>query len=1033
MSPTALPAAEKRMHSIPSGNNPSQQPPAQRQRTNHNSRHAAPRSGDTTASNGDAPTAQSKPRPPRVISHFLLSKTLGQGSMGKVKIATCTNTGKQYACKIVPKPLRDASAPNPSLIAGPTSLISAVPGAERDSTQLVNKLELEDQRIIREIAITLLLSHPNIVPLYEVAVSHDYYYLFFEHIDGPQMLDFIISHGRLKEKFARRFMRQIISAVDYCHQNSIVHRDLKIENILIDKNGQIKLIDFGLANLYNPNSLLSTFCGSLYFAAPELLSARKYVGPEVDMWSMGVILYVLVCGKVPFDDSSLPALHAKIKSGKVEYPSFLSDECIHLLSTLLHLDPSQRATISDLQCHPWILKEKETFPKTLIPVRQPLTAPFDDEVIERMCGFQLGTSNEIVEHLMLAINGVSNASPDGLQHPLVQSQRLNCPSHAIVSIYYLVSEKLEKERNARIAEAAAMAKSMDQNGTLLEPPLPKLANIESQSIACPLPDLIRIPSSTAVPTSDASPAPAPVPQEVFEQEIEDTAMRRTQSLSTRISPGERESASMDAAQAPHSAYTAAARTVNYNYLSRPAMKEGDTSIFGTFSRRKRKNKPSNLVPVEHDGTQMESDAVVPLNENMQPQSRSSAMDTVPCAYDHLPETPTEKQKETKGFFSTLIHSLTRRRKDNQPSNEFESTPNTASSTSPPNLDTPNTPDCGENQSPRASNVSGTSGRSMLPQYAPSIHNSTGKSSNLGFGSVFRNRSSYMGDPKSTDLSESTSAPAGQLDDKIKYIYFKGFFTVRNTSAQDPADIRRDFLRVLRILSERQGITYLERSGVIIVEFPAPTAPSNMSLFRGKSKGDVRGSFGSPSSSRSAGLSPAYASDGYNAYSQEPNALSPISPQPPVLPDMPTPAEFDILLDASPENSLKTDSLQQTGTHINKPLPPALTKPIRDFSYITANSSNADTGSMNSETPRTSSITFNGTPSRNSTNSMIPPRGISNPAAQLSRLPAYQTARFEIELCKITWSGLHGVQFHRIVGDSWQYKRMCQQILDMLKL
>lgn len=113
--------------------------------------------------------------------------------------------------------------------------------------------------------------------------------------------------------------------IDYCHRNSIVHRDLKIENILISKSGNIKIIDFGLSNLYSPRSHLSTFCGSLYFAAPELLNAKVYTGPEVDVWSFGIVLYVLVCGKVPFDDQSMPALHAKIKRGFVEYPAWLSN------------------------------------------------------------------------------------------------------------------------------------------------------------------------------------------------------------------------------------------------------------------------------------------------------------------------------------------------------------------------------------------------------------------------------------------------------------------------------------------------------------------------------------------------------------------------------------------------------------------------------------------------------------------------------------------------------------------------------------
>lgn len=148
--------------------------------------------------------------------------------------------------------------------------------------------------------------------------------MVFEYVNGGQMLDYIISHGRLRERSARKFARQIGSALEYCHANSIVHRDLKIENILISKTGNIKIIDFGLSNLYAPSTHLNTFCGSLYFAAPELLNAKLYTGPEVDVWSFGIVLYVLVCGKVPFDDQSMPALHAKIKRGQVEYPTWLS-------------------------------------------------------------------------------------------------------------------------------------------------------------------------------------------------------------------------------------------------------------------------------------------------------------------------------------------------------------------------------------------------------------------------------------------------------------------------------------------------------------------------------------------------------------------------------------------------------------------------------------------------------------------------------------------------------------------------------------
>ena len=126
--------------------------------------------------------------------------------------------------------------------------------------------------------------------------------------------------------------------------------DLKIENILISKTGNIKIIDFGLSNLYSAMSHLSTFCGSLYFAAPELLNAKVYTGPEVDIWSFGIVLYVLVCGKVPFDDQSMPALHAKIKRGLVEYPAWLSAGELLQLHFYFHLLINQNASIYYHEC-----------------------------------------------------------------------------------------------------------------------------------------------------------------------------------------------------------------------------------------------------------------------------------------------------------------------------------------------------------------------------------------------------------------------------------------------------------------------------------------------------------------------------------------------------------------------------------------------------------------------------------------------------------------------------------------------------------
>lgn len=236
--------------------------------------------------------------------HWDLGKTIGAGSMGKVKLAQNKETGEQVAVKIVPR--------------------QSVDGEHRTQAERDRADHSKEIRTAREAAIVTLVDHPYICGMRDVVRTNYHWYMLFEYVNGGQMLDYIISHGRLKEKQARKFGRQIASSLDYCHRNSIVHRDLKIENILISKTGDIKIIDFGLSNLFSPKNYLKTFCGSLYFAAPELLQAKQYTGPEVDVWSFGIVLYVLVCGKVPFDDQSMPQLHAKIKKGVVEYPPWLT-------------------------------------------------------------------------------------------------------------------------------------------------------------------------------------------------------------------------------------------------------------------------------------------------------------------------------------------------------------------------------------------------------------------------------------------------------------------------------------------------------------------------------------------------------------------------------------------------------------------------------------------------------------------------------------------------------------------------------------
>ncbi|KAI0922430.1 hypothetical protein AcV7_005966 [Taiwanofungus camphoratus] len=332
------------------------------------------------------PGSSAKPRSTnRILGDYTLSKTLGAGSMGKVKLAHHSLTGEKLAVKILPR----ATPPSGS-VSNPDA---AAKQASKDASKEI--------RTLREAALSMLLHHPYICGMREMIVHPHHYYMVFEYVNGGQMLDYIISHGRLRERVARKFARQIGSALDYCHKNNVVHRDLKIENILISQTGNIKIIDFGLSNLYDPAQHLSTFCGSLYFAAPELLNAKVYTGPEVDVWSFGVVLYVLVCGKVPFDDQSMPALHAKIKRGLVEYPVWLSAECKHLLTRMLVTNPGARAPLSEVLSHPWMVRGFRGPPDSHLVHREPLRSDeLDRQVVRGMKGFEFGTEEEIENRLV---------------------------------------------------------------------------------------------------------------------------------------------------------------------------------------------------------------------------------------------------------------------------------------------------------------------------------------------------------------------------------------------------------------------------------------------------------------------------------------------------------------------------------------------------------------------------------------------------------------------------------------------------------
>ncbi|KAJ6598013.1 kinase-like domain-containing protein [Mycena sp. CBHHK59/15] len=247
-----------------------------------------------------------------------------------------------------------------------------------------------------------LLYHPNACATQEEAETLQGYQTLLEHI---------IVNGRVPELLVRKFARQIGSALAYCHYNNVVHRNLKIENILVSQDGVhvIKITDFEFSTLYDPLGQLATFCGTSYFPAPEMIARKPYIGPEVDIWGFGLVLYILVCGRVPFDGPDLTSIHAKVRSGSLKFPSRLSAECKDLLSHMLATNPGSRASLPQVLSHPWMVREYSGPPEMHIPTRDPLHPDkLDREVIHNMMpllGPQFsGDVDEIEAQLVAVLN-----------------------------------------------------------------------------------------------------------------------------------------------------------------------------------------------------------------------------------------------------------------------------------------------------------------------------------------------------------------------------------------------------------------------------------------------------------------------------------------------------------------------------------------------------------------------------------------------------------------------------------------------------
>ncbi|XP_047942534.1 CBL-interacting serine/threonine-protein kinase 6 [Salvia hispanica] len=257
---------------------------------------------------------------------YELGRLLGHGTFAKVYHARHMQSGRNVAMKIVGK-------------------------------EKVIKVGMMDQ-VKREISVMKMMHHPNIVELHEVMASKSKIYFAMEYVRGGELFA-KISRGRLKEEAARGYFQQLISAIDFCHSRSVYHRDLKPENLLLDEEGNLKVTDFGLSAFSDhlrQDGLLHTTCGTPAYVAPEVIGKKGYDGAKADIWSCGVILYVLLAGYLPFQEENIVAMYRRIYRGDFKCPPWFSAEARKLITKMLDPNPSTRISIAKIIDSAWFKK-----------------------------------------------------------------------------------------------------------------------------------------------------------------------------------------------------------------------------------------------------------------------------------------------------------------------------------------------------------------------------------------------------------------------------------------------------------------------------------------------------------------------------------------------------------------------------------------------------------------------------------------------------------------------------------------------------
>ncbi|ODQ81814.1 hypothetical protein BABINDRAFT_160052 [Babjeviella inositovora NRRL Y-12698] len=349
-----------------------------------------------------ANTVNSKRKNQNHVGPWKLGRTLGRGSTGRVRLAKHAQTGQLAAVKIIPK--------------------SNIKTADGDGLPY---------GIEREIIIMKLISHPNIMGLFDVWENRGELYLVLEYIEGGELFDYLIKKGKLDEREAARYFRQIIDGVDYCHQFNICHRDLKPENLLLDKNRNIKIADFGMAALEISEKMLETSCGSPHYASPEIVAGRNYHGAPSDIWSCGIILFALLTGHLPFDDENIRKLLLKVQKGSFMMPKALSPEARDLIARMLRVNPVDRITIQGILRHPFMLKYPQRYLEQVAKPHFRLSSIQSVDQIDK----------EILKNLQILFHGAK---------PQFIVQKLLAPESNSEKVFYYLLMKYRNEHSTLV-------------------------------------------------------------------------------------------------------------------------------------------------------------------------------------------------------------------------------------------------------------------------------------------------------------------------------------------------------------------------------------------------------------------------------------------------------------------------------------------------------------------------------------------------------------------------------------------------------